>query len=85
MTERIFHVWERYDETTDSWKATDRIGFSVNGGRDSGYRGLTKKRNVSLGSWRVVVETARGKTLSRIPFEVVAKPQKDLRWIERMK
>jgi hypothetical protein len=33
----------------------------------------------------VVVETARGKTLSRIPFEVVAKPQKDLRWIERMK
>ncbi|NQV71729.1 DUF2914 domain-containing protein [bacterium] len=85
MTERIFHVWERYDANTGSWKATDRNGFSVSGGRDSGYRGLTKKRNVTLGSWRVVVETARGKTLSRIPFEVVAKPQKDLRWIERMK
>ena len=85
MNERIFHVWERYEEATGTWHATDRISFSISGGRDSGYRGLTRKRNVTAGAWRVVVETSRGKTLSRIPFDVVLKPEEDLRWIERVK
>lgn len=84
MNERIFHVWERYNESTASWQPTDRIGFRISGGRDDGYRGLTRKRNVSLGRWRVVVETNRGKILSRIPFDVVEKPEeKEARWIHK--
>mgnify|MGYP002629133487 CR=1 FL=1 len=83
MNERIFHVWERYDAATGAWKATDRIGFTVSGGRDNGYRGLTRKSNVTIGPWRIVVETARGKILSRIPFVVVPKPDEDVRWIQK--
>ncbi|MDA1029361.1 MAG: DUF2914 domain-containing protein [Bacteroidetes bacterium] len=85
MNERIFHVWERFDAETESWRATDRIGFTVSGGRDHGYRGLTRKRNVTEGAWRIVVETARGKILSRIPFEVVPKPNGKVRWVRKIK
>ena len=82
MDERIYHVWERFDEDTKSWNATDRIGFLVSGGRDGGYRGVTRKRKVTPGAWRIVVETAGGKTLSRIPFEVVPKPVEALQKIQ---
>jgi hypothetical protein len=84
MKERVFHVWERYEPNTDTWKATDRIGFELSGGRDTGYRGLTRKQNVSEGKWRVVVKTARGKTLGRIFFKVVPPSEEPVRWIHRV-
>ena len=84
MNEKIFHVWERYNEAQETWQPTDRIGFRINGGRDDGYRGLTRKRNVTMGKWRIVVETNRGKILSRIPFDVLPKPDEtETRWIQK--
>jgi Protein of unknown function (DUF2914) len=67
----IFHVWE-WREEDGSWAESDRIGYEVSGGRDYGYRGYTRKRNVRPGRWRVRVETADGRILARIKFDVIA-------------
>jgi len=68
---RVYHVWSYYDPGLKEWVQTDRIGYHITGSRDRGYRGHTRKRNLQPGRWRVDVQTAEGKTLSRIPFRVV--------------
>ncbi len=72
LTEKIYHVWQQRRE--DRWVSTDRIGYAVLGGRDGGYRGVTFKRQLAPGRWRVLVETSDGRTLTRIPFTMAAGP-----------
>ena len=69
---RVAHHWQRYVPSRDAWVDTDRIGYQVVGGRRSGYRGVTYKEHVSPGRWRVSVETADGRPIGRVHFEVVA-------------
>ncbi len=73
LKERLFHVWQRYDSSAREWISTDRIGFDMRGGRSEGYRGMTLKRKVGVGEWRVLVETGEGKILTRIPFTIVGR------------
>jgi hypothetical protein len=68
----IHHVWSR--KTESGWKQTDRIRFQIAGGRESGYRGYTKKSSVEPGEWRVEVKTEREQILGRIDFTVLASP-----------
>lgn len=51
----------------------------VTGGRDEGYRAVTKKTNFQPGFWRVQVETMGGQEIGRINFEVVPDPSADER------
>jgi acyl dehydratase len=69
---RIAHRWQRYVPSREAWVNTDRIAYRVVGGRRTGYRGVTFKRHVQPGQWRVSVETAAGRPIGRIRFEVVA-------------
>lgn len=67
----IYHHWQYYDPKRETWVDTDRIGYEVVGGRRNGYRGVTFKRHVHPGEWRVTVETADRRPIGRIRFEVV--------------
>jgi hypothetical protein len=67
----VIHVWSR--KTATGWKATDHIRFNIAGGREMGYRGVTRKGHLSPGDYRVDVETERGQILGRIEFAVVAR------------
>ena len=67
----IFHSWYRFDPNLDVWEKRDRIGYKVEGGRTSGYRGYSFKRNVEGGSWRVDVETDGGVVIGRTYFDIV--------------
>lgn len=69
---KIYHHWQYYDAETDTWVDTDRIGYRVVGGRRNGYRGVTFKRHVHPGEWRVTVETVDRRPIARIRFDVVA-------------
>lgn len=69
---KVAHRWQRYVPSRDAWVDTDRIGYEVVGGRRSGYRGVTYKQHVQPGQWRVSVETAEGRPIGRVHFEVVA-------------
>jgi len=68
---KVYHHWQYYDREEDTWVDTDRIGYRVVGGRQRGYRGVTYKRHVHPGDWRVTVETADRRPIGRIRFEIV--------------
>lgn len=70
----VSHVWYRFDEAGRRWEPRDTIPFRVLGGRDSGFRGYTRKRFVEPGSWRVDVQTENRRTLGRIRFDVIPIP-----------
>lgn len=67
----VAHRWQRYVPSREDWVDTDHIDYQVVGGRRSGYRGVTYKEHVSPGRWRVSVETADGRPIGRVRFEVV--------------
>ena len=69
---RVHHVWSH--KTASGWVQTDRIKIEIAGGRESGYRGFTKKSGILPGDWRVEVETERGQILGRIDFTASASP-----------
>jgi len=68
----VRHIWSFH--TSKGWKQTDKIGFSISGGRDGGYRGYTVKSGIQPGEWRVEVETDSGQTLGVIEFTILPSP-----------
>lgn len=72
----VVHRWQQRRETNEGivWQTTDRIPYTVRGGRIEGFRGYTFKSNIQPGTWRVDVETEDGRTLGRVKFDVFAAP-----------
>ncbi len=68
---KILHKWQYYDKTKDKWVTLSTVLFPIVGGRDSGYRGYSFKRNVFPGKWRVDVTTERGQIIGRISFDII--------------
>ncbi|MFQ5677189.1 MAG: DUF2914 domain-containing protein [bacterium] len=70
LEKKIIHHWQQYFPKRDKWLTTDKLGYTIIGYRDGGYRGITRKVNVSPGKWRVDVETDEGVLLGRINFNI---------------
>jgi hypothetical protein len=68
----IVHHWEWYDPTARRWEPQSRVVFSINGGRDGGYRVYSVKSRPKPGDWRVNIATVDGRQLGRIRFAVAA-------------
>lgn len=66
----ISHVWEYYDENTKRWISSAVISFTLEGGRDSGYRAYSYKENVTEGLWRVTVKVDEKRIVGRLQFWV---------------
>jgi len=69
--DQLFVRWQHKDKLR-GWQSWDAIAMDVAGGREEGYRGYTLKTNYQPGDWRVSIETADGREVGRIGFEVVA-------------
>lgn len=67
----IVHRWSWYDEALGEWVSKSVIGFPILGGRSDGYRGYSVKESLTVGRWRVDVETLRGQIIGRFVFKVV--------------
>lgn len=67
----LIHKWQRKIPNSDQWETTDELDYRIVGGRDGGFRGITFKRNISPGEWRVDIMTETEKTIGRLPFYVV--------------
>ncbi len=70
LSVEISHSWQR-KMNNGSWMREELIPFTVEGGRDGGYRGYTFKQNLSEGKWRCVVETKNGQVIGQMSFNVV--------------
>lgn len=68
---KIFHRWSYFDEMESGWVEKDKLGFSIFGGRDGGYRGYTLKYGVGPGDWKVDIITERNQVLGTVKFEVI--------------
>lgn len=64
----IVHVWEYFDETKGRWAEKGRFSYTIQGGRDGGYRGYSFRRNPTPGKWRCSIQNERGQTLGVITF-----------------
>jgi len=65
----IIHNWQYYN-SKKGWVSVSKIRFQINGGRDGGYRGYSKKNNLTPGWWRVDVTNPRGQVIGRMLFTV---------------
>ena len=73
MELEVMHRWQHWTDA-EGWTDNNRIPFDVTGGRDGGFRGYTYKEHVTPGPWRVIVETAAGREIGRVRFDVVEGP-----------
>jgi hypothetical protein len=67
----IFHRWKWRNENTKKWEIVDDIGYTITGGRGTGFRGYTYKNNMKEGRWKVEVITKEGLVIGIIDFEIV--------------
>ncbi|MEO5969253.1 MAG: DUF2914 domain-containing protein, partial [Bdellovibrionia bacterium] len=61
--------WLLWNEKS-GWIPSKAIPMPVLGGRDDGYRGITKKDDYQPGTWRVQIETMDSQEIGRIGFTV---------------
>jgi len=66
----IVHHWQYYDEDQKDWVDKGKLPFTINGGRQEGYKGYSYNSNLTPGKWRVSVENLRGQVLGRVRFTV---------------
>ena len=75
LSTRITHRWRHYNRVRHKWQTISSVSFTINGGRDGGYRNYTVQHKVWDGDWRVDVRNADGRIIGRIPFHIETVPQ----------
>ena len=64
----IRHRWLM--ESDGEWRNAGVVPFTIEGGRESGYRGYTYKQRVTPGRWRVIAESESGAAIGIVDFRV---------------
>jgi len=57
------------------WALQDTIPIKILGGRAEGFRGYGFKSNYQPGEWKVQVETADGREIGRVYFQLETRPE----------
>lgn len=68
LSTAIVHAWEYFDETRGRWIEKGRFSYTIQGGRDGGYRGYSSIRDPVPGKWKCSIQNERGQTLGTITF-----------------
>ena len=74
------YLWYYQDPKTGKYMLTDRISsgrMTINGGRESGFRTFTRKKNVPPGKYRVEIAYKNGAVIGSGTFEVFNEPPED--------
>lgn len=67
----IYHKWQWYNPTTETWKDVIEVDYNLTGGRDGGFRWYSYVSNPTPGKWRVRITTSHDREIGRIPFTVI--------------
>jgi hypothetical protein len=71
MTTQITHRWQWWDSRSKHWQTLSKVSFAISGGRENGYRGYSLKSGLRAGDWRVNIDSADGRLIGRLAFNVV--------------
>lgn len=74
LNKKVYHQWKKYNSKTETLEMTDKIGFTITGGRKNGFRGYTFKQNITEGDWEVEVITEEGLIIGVVDFTLKNKP-----------
>ena len=72
INKTIHYQWELYDPLKKEWWMTDDQAYELQGGREGGYRGYSRKTVIAPGDWRIGITTEEGILLGSLDFKVVA-------------
>jgi hypothetical protein len=68
--DQVYLRWGYRAPGRKTFYTSDRIPLAIYGGRGEGFRGYAVKSNYEPGVWRVDIETADGRPLGEVQFEV---------------
>lgn len=71
LTAPLSHVWEYYNRETKTWIPQATIAFTLDGGREDGYRAYSKKEAITDGLWRVTVKVDDKRIVGRMKFYII--------------
>ena len=71
MSTQITHRWQWWDSRSKHWQTLSKVSFVISGGREHGYRGYSLKSGLRAGDWRVNIDSADGRLIGRLVFNVV--------------
>lgn len=71
LQSELSHVWEKYDDASESWQVKLIVPYSLIGGRDGGYRSYSIIENLNEGKWRVSAKVGERRTVGMVYFNTV--------------
>lgn len=74
FTDQVTMRWY-WKDNSQGWLLQDAIPIRIVGGRIEGFRGYGVKSNYQPGEWKVQVETADGREIGRVYFELEVSPE----------
>jgi hypothetical protein len=74
FSDEVLMRWYRKDGAR-GWTLQDSIPIKIVGGREQGFRGYGVKSNYQPGDWKVQVETADGREIGRVYFDLETGPE----------
>jgi hypothetical protein len=74
FTDQVTMRWY-WKDNVQGWLLQDAIPIRIVGGRVEGFRGYGVKSNYQPGEWKVQVETADGREIGRVYFELEVSPE----------
>ncbi len=70
MNKTIHYLWEQYIPEKKNWVLQDDQSHVLQGGREGGYRGFSRKTIITPGEWRIEIKTEENELLGSLEFEV---------------
>jgi hypothetical protein len=70
LTTVIEHHWEWFDPAKRNWLPQQTVRFTIQGGREDGYRAYSFRSQPRAGIWRVNIVTLDGRSVGRVRFSV---------------
>lgn len=78
------YMWYFQNPNTHKYTLTDKITSNrmvVKGGKETGFRSYTRKKNITPGKWRVEVAYKNGAVIGSGAFEVIDKNIEDIEFV----
>ncbi len=83
FNDKLHVVWLYYEKGS-GWTPSDSMPMPITGGREEGFRGVTKKSNFQTGQWQVRIETDDNREIGRIGFEIIRDDETEPRSVETL-
>lgn len=71
MKKTIYYKWQQFNPDKKEWVTQERLSYSLQGGREGGYRGYSYKTTIWAGEWRIEITTEEDILLGELDFDVV--------------